>query len=98
MITIPDSLTKTAVQVSLIALFITALSVFGNVLYSWLDQAQAFVYLTDFFVFFRRLLYVFDFVIHIPTLLTLLGLVFTLLIAFWSLKAVMFVIAFINER
>lgn len=80
-------------NVGLIGLIIGGLSVLGNVINSIIPWG----WLTNFFIIIRNLLALIDYFIDTNTLITLIGLRLSIEIAYWSYKAIIWVVSFFKD-
>lgn len=82
------SVFKILKQLAFVPLIITGLVVLGGAINSYIGTSP--INLVYFFAILRRFIFVFDFMLDIPTLLLLVG--FSLLVeaAYWALRGILF--------
>lgn len=85
---------KTVIRISLVAAVIAGLLVIGNVI----DDLAVWSWLTDFFALIRKAISALDFLVDTNTLIQLVGYSFLISIAYWGLKAIIWLIEFFNEK
>lgn len=85
---------KTVKQIALMSLIPASLVALATVI----NFSQIKTALTNFFIVIRKLLYVWDFWIDVPLLISLFLASLTIFSAYWGFKAYLFVVKFFNER
>lgn len=85
---------KTVIRISLVGAVIAGLLIIGNVI----NDLAIWSWLTDFFALIRKAIFALDFIIDTETLLKLVGYSFLIMIAYWSLKAIIWIAEFFNEK
>lgn len=89
-----EVLAKSAKQIVLVGIVLTALVVLGNVVATYV----AWSWLTNFFIIVRKTVGLVDFMIDTDTLFTLIGYSFLIQIGVWAYRATTTVINFFNEK
>lgn len=89
-----DTITNLVINAILLLAFIGVASVLGAVFIN----VFPFQFTVELFAFFRFLLSFVDKFIHMPTLLTLLGVSFAFMSFYWAYRALIFVIRFFNKQ
>lgn len=85
---------KTIKQLALLSIIPIALVLLAQAInFSVIETA-----LTNFFIVIRSLINVWDFWLDTPLLMSLLLATFSILVAYWTYKAYIFVVRFFNER
>jgi len=88
-----DVIIKLLIRIGMLALAVTALSVFGSVINNFLPWS----WLITFFALIRNLLYMMNWLVDIPTLLQIIGYVMLIEIAYWGYEGTMVVIKFFKH-
>lgn len=89
-----EVLAKSAKQIVLVGIVLTALVVLGNVVATYV----AWSWLTNFFIIVRKTVGLVDFMIDTDTLFTIIGYSFLIQIGVWIYRATTTIVNFFNER
>ena len=89
-----EVLAKSAKQIVLVGIVLTALVVLGNVVATYV----AWSWLTNFFIIVRKTVGLVDFMIDTDTLFTIIGYSFLIQIGVWVYRATITIVNFFNEK